>query len=89
MPRIHTFAVSWYSGQAKRFPRRSAGSRMPLRSFTQMFAWRNMRDGNTGIATNGSPLRFDTQYDENDISATSNSRWRACRKNVSSTSSGW
>ena len=89
IPRIHTLAVNWYSGHPKRLPRRSDGSRMPLRSWTQMLAWRNIRDGNTGIATNGSPLLFERQYDENDISETWNSAKRACRKNVSSTSSGW
>ena len=40
-----------------------------------MHEWRNTRDGNTGIATNGgSGLNSDITYDESDISATSNSR---------------
>jgi len=37
-------------------------------------------------STNGAGSRnSDTVYDDSDISATSNSRWRIMRKNVSST----
>jgi hypothetical protein len=51
-----------------------------------MHEWRKKREGNTGIATNGlSGLNKDTEYDESDISATSNSWWRNMRKKVSST----
>src|SRR5262249_31057365 len=51
-----------------------------------MHECRKKRDGKTGIATNGgSGAKHDTTYDESDISATSNSRWRNIRKNVSST----
>ena len=62
---------------------------MPLFAETKMHEWRKKRDGNTGIATNGriGPRSSDTQYDDSDISATSNSRWRSMRKNVSSTGS--
>jgi hypothetical protein len=46
-----------------------------------MLAWRNMRDGKIGIATNGRGSRnMDTVYDDSDISATSNSRLRSMRK---------
>jgi hypothetical protein len=51
-----------------------------------MHECRKNRDGNTGIAMNGlSGLKSETEYDESDISATSNSWWRSIRKNVSST----
>jgi hypothetical protein len=44
------------------------------------------RDRKTGIATNGgSSAKSDTTYEDSDISAISNSRWRSMRKNVSST----
>ena len=51
-----------------------------------MHEWRKKRDGNTGIAMKGlSGFASDTEYEESDISATSNSWWRSIRKNVSST----
>ena len=53
MPRIHTGAVIWYSTVPMRLPARSFGSRMPLWVETKMHEWRNMRDGNTGIAMKG------------------------------------
>ena len=86
MPRIQTGAVIWYSGTPTRLPMRSFGSRMPLCAETKMHEWRKSRDGKTGIAMNGGSSRdSDTVYDESDISATSNSRCRSMRKNVSST----
>ena len=53
MPRIHTQAVSWYSGLPTRFPIRSFGSRMPLWRLMKMQEWRKYREGKTGMATNG------------------------------------
>ena len=59
---------------------------MPARAWTKIDPCRKQRDGNTGMATNGRGSRWQvTQYDDSDISATSNSRWRSIRKNVSST----
>src|SRR4030042_2957325 len=75
IPRIHTSAVSWYSGLPTRLPIRSFGSRMLLLADTKIEAWRNTRDGNTGIAINdGSFRKSETVYDDKDISAASNSR---------------
>ena len=86
MPRIHTGAVIWYSGAPMRLPIRSFGSRMPGAGVDVDAEWRKKRDGKTGMATNGRGSRnIDTVYDDSDISATSNSRWRNIRKNVSST----
>jgi hypothetical protein len=47
---------------------------------------RKNREGKMGMATKGRGSRnIDTVYDDSDISATSNSRCRIMRKNVSST----
>jgi hypothetical protein len=74
IPRIHTGAVIWYSGLPTRLPIRSFGSRTPLFADTKIEAWRNIRDGNTGIAIKGGSSRnSETVYDDKDISATSNS----------------
>ena len=44
------------------------------------------REGNIGMAINGRAAeKSDTAYEDNDISATSNSLWRNMRKKVSST----
>ena len=75
MPRLHTGAVNWYSGEAVRLPATSLGSRMPLAVETNMHECRNEREGYTGIATKGLGSRASvTQYEDNDNSATSNSR---------------
>jgi hypothetical protein len=48
--------------------------------------WRNIREVKTGSATNGGSSRPSVAaYVDSDISATSNSRCRSMRKNVSST----
>ena len=53
MPRSQTGAVIWYSGQPTRLPIRSFGVAMPALAFTKIAAWRNMREGKTGMATKG------------------------------------
>ncbi len=59
---------------------------MPLFAETKMHEWRKKRDGNTGMAIKaGSSRMSETQYDDSDISAASNSRLRSMRKKVSST----
>src|SRR6185503_8008021 len=89
MPRIHTGAVSWYSGTPTFRPTSCSGLVMPLLAETKMHEWRKQRDGNAGIAMKGGSFApSDATYEESDISATSNSRKRAMRKNVSSTGSG-
>ncbi len=55
MPRTHTAAVMWYFGTPTRLPTRSRGSWIPAPSRTQIAECRNANDGNTGMATRGSP----------------------------------
>src|SRR5438876_471036 len=58
---------------------------MPPSALTKMQEWRKNRDGKTGIAINGCGSRNnETVYEDSDISAMSNSRYRSMRKNVSS-----
>src|SRR2546422_914031 len=66
----------------------SFGSPMPLFADTKMQECRKKRDGRTGMAMKaGSSRMSDTQYEDSDISAASNSRLRSILKNVSSTRS--
>jgi hypothetical protein len=65
---------------------RSRGSRTPLFVDTKIEVCRNIRDGNIGIAMKGgASWDNETAYEDRDISATSNSRYLAIRKKVSST----
>jgi len=86
MSRIHTPAVSWYSGLPTRLPTRSSGRSIPDAPLTKMPPWRDIREVKTGSATKGAGWLFsDRTYYDMDISATSNSRCRSIRKKVSST----